>query len=424
MLRVATALMMLGLALIAAPSPAAAQEDVVELVGVVDVLEVSGLIDPIQVNSIERHLESAAADGALALVIQLNSTGVVVSDERYAELLDRIESSPVPVGVWIGQSGSTASGLSVLLTQAATLSSISPGSKIGNLGTEFLGASFDGPIADLHDRRIGADDAVEAGVVDVVSPTIGDFILAFEDRGITPVISEVVNADSDVPQRQLLVQARFAKLNLLDQLMHTVASPAVAYLLLLVGLTMIMLDFYTAGIGVAGVVGAVSLLLSAYGLGVVNTRPFGLVLLVLSILAFGVDVQTGIPRFWTGVGVITLVAGSFLLFDGHSLSWITLLVGVVLTVIFMVSGMPSLVRTRFSTTTIGREWMIGEMGVVTSPIAPDGTVRVREALWRARANRLTPLEVGERARVVAIEGTVLEVEPEEGGARDYREMRN
>jgi membrane-bound serine protease (ClpP class) len=94
-----------------------------------------------------------------------------------------------------------------------------------------------------------------------------------------------------------------------------------------------------------------------------------------------------------------------------------------LTIIFMISGMPSLVRTRFSTTTIGREWMIGEMGEVVTEVAPDGTVRVRDALWRARANRLTPLSVGDRARVVAIEGTVLEVEPEEGGARDYREMR-
>ncbi|MDG2262654.1 MAG: NfeD family protein, partial [Actinomycetota bacterium] len=154
-----------------------------------------------------------------------------------------------------------------------------------------------------------------------------------------------------------------------------------------------------------------------------NTRPLGLILIVLSVLAFGIDVQAGIPRFWTGVGVLGVIFGSFTLYDGHSMSWITLLVGVVLTIIFMISGMPSLVRTRFSTTTIGREWMIGEMGEVVTEVAPDGTVRVRDALWRARANRLTPLSVGDRARVVAIEGTVLEVEPEEGGARDYREMR-
>jgi len=421
--RVAIALLTLCAGLLVSMASASAQDDSPELVGVVDILQVSGLIDPIQVSSIERHLVSAVQDDALALVIQLNSTGVVVSDERYAELLDKIEASPVAVGVWVGESGASVTGLSVLLTQVADISGIAPGAKIGNIESEFLGAGLDGPVADLFDRRLEDDEAVAAGIVHVVAPTIGDFVLAFEDRGLTPVISQVVNADTDTPQRELLVQARFNKLSLLDQLMHTVASPAVAYLLVLIGLTMIMLDFYTAGIGVAGVVGAVSLLLAAYGLGTVNTRPLGLILIVVSVFAFGIDVQAGIPRFWSGVGVLTLIVGSFTLYDGHSMSWITLLVGIVLTIIFMISGMPSLVRTRFSTTTIGREWMIGEMGEVVTDISPDGTVRVRDALWRARANRLTPLSVGDRARVVAIEGTVLEVEPEEGGARDYREMR-
>ncbi|MFN7151921.1 MAG: NfeD family protein, partial [Microthrixaceae bacterium] len=55
---------------------------------------------------------------------------------------------------------------------------------------------------------------------------------------------------------------------------------------------------------------------------------------------------------------------------------------------------------------------------------PDGRVLIRGALWRARTNRATPVHAGERIRVVAIDGLVLEVEPEEGGAIDYREMRN
>jgi len=416
--------MIIGLTLLGSGSSASSQESDVELVGVVDVLEVSGLIDPIQVNSIEKRLAKAEADGALGFVIQLNSTGVVVDEARFAEVLDRLDQSPINVGVWVGQSGNSSSGLSVLLTQAADLSGIAPNARIGDVGSTFMDQPLGGVLVQISDRRLLDDDAVAAGIVDVVAPTLGDFILAFEDTGLTGVISRVVTDDDGLPKRQLLVQTRFSKLSLLDQLFHTVASPAVAYLLLLIGLTMIMLDFYTAGVGVAGLTGAVSLLLAAYGLGVVNTRPVGLVLLVLSVLAFGVDVQTGVPRFWTGVGIVALVVGSFTLYDGHSLSWITLLVGVVLTILFMISGMPSLVRTRFSTTTIGREWMVGELGDVVEEIAPDGTVRVRDALWRARANRLTPLSVGDTARVVAIEGIILEVEPEEGGAVDYREMRN
>jgi membrane-bound serine protease (ClpP class) len=56
-------------------------------------------------------------------------------------------------------------------------------------------------------------------------------------------------------------------------------------------------------------------------------------------------------------------------------------------------------------------------------VSPDGTVLIRGALWRARTNRATPIEEGDSIRVVAIDGLTLEVEPEEGGAIDYREMR-
>jgi membrane-bound serine protease (ClpP class) len=112
-----------------------------------------------------------------------------------------------------------------------------------------------------------------------------------------------------------------------------------------------------------------------------------------------------------------------LLFKRFNPSWITWLAAVVGAVLTFVSGMPAMVRTRFSTPTIGREWMIGELGLAISGINPDGTVSVRSARWPARTNRATPISAGNRVRVVGIEGVVLEVEPETGGAKDYRERR-
>ena len=140
-------------------------------------------------------------------------------------------------------------------------------------------------------------------------------------------------------------------------------------------------------------------------------------------VAFGVDLQTGIPRFWTFAGSLLLVAGSLRLFGSHETNWLTISVGIGLTLAFVLSGMPALIRTRYGTTTLGREWMIGQMAVAATDLTPEGTVTFRNAQWRARVNRLTPLNEGEPARIVALEGLVLEVEPEEGGAIDYREMR-
>jgi len=65
--------------------------------------------------------------------------------------------------------------------------------------------------------------------------------------------------------------------------------------------------------------------------------------------------------------------------------------------------------------------MIGEICTAETNVDPDGVVRVRDALWRARTNRATPITKGAGVRVAEIEGLVLEVEPEEGAARDYRE---
>ena len=67
--------------------------------------------------------------------------------------------------------------------------------------------------------------------------------------------------------------------------------------------------------------------------------------------------------------------------------------------------------------------MIGEMGTAVVDVDPDGVVRVRDAQWRARTNRATPIKAGDAIRVVEVDGPMLEVEPEAGGARDYREQR-
>jgi membrane-bound serine protease (ClpP class) len=162
---------------------------------------------------------------------------------------------------------------------------------------------------------------------------------------------------------------------------------------------------------------------------VLPTRTWALVLVLLSMLAFAVDVQVGIPRFWTGVGISGTIVASLFLFEnlpGTSLrpSWIALLAGIGGVTLTFIVGMPNMVRTRFATPTIGREWMIGEQGVAISDVDPEGIVEVGEGRWRALTNRATPVRVGERIRVAAIDGVTLEVEPLEGAARDYRDRRD
>jgi membrane-bound serine protease (ClpP class) len=121
--------------------------------------------------------------------------------------------------------------------------------------------------------------------------------------------------------------------------------------------------------------------------------------------------------------MILFTVASVFLYRDLRLSWITLFFGIASVAMTFVVGMPSMTRTRFATPTIGREWMIGEMGVAVSTLSPDGVIELGTAKWRARTNRATPIAAGQPIRVVGIDGVTLDVEPESGGAKDYRERR-
>jgi membrane-bound serine protease (ClpP class) len=365
------------------------------------------LLDPVLVDFVEETVEAADACGAIAVILQLNSSGAVVDRGRFDALLATIRAADVPVTVWVGPSGAQAGDEAVELVEAADVSALSPGSRLRPAGAPSLSSTeaADADITDFGGRQ---------------AATIGDFVVNLADHGFEVEILE--RDEGDEIRREPVTRTRFAALSLVDQLAHTVASPPVAYLLFAMGMALLVFELYTAGIGVAGVVGAVFVILGSYGLSVLPARPLGVALLVLAIFGFAVDVQTGVPRIWTAIGTLTFVTGSLLLYeDGVALSWITLVLAVGGILLFMLGGMPAMVRSRFSTPTIGREWMIGEEGVARTAVAPDGTVDVRDAPWRARTNRATPIAPGDPVRVASIDGLVLEVEPLTGAARDHRE---
>ena len=84
--------------------------------------------------------------------------------------------------------------------------------------------------------------------------------------------------------------------------------------------------------------------------------------------------------------------------------------------VFLLPGLAAVIRARFSTPTIGREWMVGEEGVAQVAFDPEGVVTVRGAPWRARATRAADVAAGDVVRVASVMGLMLEVEPVEAPA--------
>ncbi len=415
----------------------------------IDVVQIEGYLDPPNVSLILDAIEEANARRSTLLILQVKSSGAIDTDIE--EVVRAIQRSRVPVAVWVGPSGADAKGAATILLQAAHLAFISPGSGAGPgqpVRLDDPGATTRAGVADrlatlagrngrdpegarkLASVRLGSSATRGVGATNGVRPTIGELIVQLDGKQVTTAAGEltlstatVIGAGKD-RRRQPNQEVVFNRLGLGESLLHRLISPSIAYFLIVVGLALIVFEFYTASIGLAGLVGALCLIGAFVGFSHLPVHWWALGLLFVSLFGFAIDVQAGGLGVWTLIATVCLVTGSWFLYGGDSQlrpAWWVFVVVIGGTMLFMLGGMTAMIRSRFSTPTVGREGMIGEDGLAEVAVDPDGVVLIRGARWRARTNRATPIEAGQPVKVVSVEGLVLEVEPPEGGAQDYRE---
>ena len=345
--------------------------------GYVEVFEVSGLLDDVLADALENAIQDAQRNGANGLILQVNSKQAVIPNARLIEIANQIQSSNIPVDVWVGPSGSTAQGKVAQLVLIADSLGVSIGSSVGKTGqqiftSEQFGFDWEQKNNLLTNTILGWDQAIESNLVECdrvlidelgksltekeqlarcANPTLGDFLVNRES-----FISEVIETDGG-PRLSPLTKPKINRLNLIDQLMHTVASPPVAYLLLISGLALILFEFFSIGIGIAGVIGAISFSLSTYGLAILPFRTWALVLIIFSMFAYAIDIQTVVPRVWTLIGQISFTLGTIFLYPAANvqMSWIPMSVGITGMLVLMARGMPIMIRGRFATTEIERK---------------------------------------------------------------------
>ncbi len=369
--------------------------------GLAIVAKVDGLIDGIVADFIEESIQNAEKENALILVLQINSPNVVISASRFEQLRQSLINAPLPIASWVGPSGARATGKVAELISLTNPVGMAPGARIGNTD------SYPG----LENRTVGYTESLELGIVNFETPTIGDLLIQIEGFESKEVLADEDCVIDCLIRLEPVSRVRFTRLSFLDQAFHAIASPPIAYLLFGFGLALIVLEYYTAGVGISGVIGASAFLFGTYGLIVLPTNFWACLLLILGIFGFAIDVQTGVPRVWTLIGIGAYLTGSlFLYHSGISLSWILLLIGPGGMALTMIGALPALVRSRFTTPTIGREWMIGEMGSVVEKLNPDGIVKINQALWRARTWRASPIQAGEKVKITGIQNLMLEVD--------------
>ncbi len=394
----------------------------------VRIIEVSGLLDAVLTDFLLSEIDRAEEQGALAIVLQVDSLGAVVDDDRFAELATRLRDTTVQTGYWVGPSGSAAEGATAELSSVVDLVGVAGGSRIGKTGESRLPAGFEPAFGSaterLRDQVIGAREAMDLGIADEPDPSL---VTEIPGEGVTD--DPLVAIQSTLPtflvglegydlQQNAAgdtvssVNQEFLKIPITSQIFHTVASPEITYLFFTGGLGLLLFELFTAGVGVAGVLGLLMTLAGTYGLATLPFRTVGLVCLVLSFFAMAIDVQTNLPRAYTIVGLGLFTLGTFFIWDGITMSWVTGAVGIVGAILYAYLGMPTMVRTRFSSPVIGRRWMVGSQAMALTDLEQglSGEVKMSDARWSATAAE-GKIAAGQTVKVVATKGVQLVVEP-------------
>jgi len=420
-LRGALVMLWMGLWAVASAVPVDASQGA----GVVDVVEVSGPIDRRLVSFVE---DTVAESGAVLIVLQLDSAAAV--DSVAQRLVALAADAPVPLAVWVGPEPARAYGAAAQVLAAAPIRGAAPGVKVGNLAPTVAGSgesaasvaeAFPQVPSELIEGRTEVEDPI-SGLVDIVSPSIGQFVVGLdgmqvEVRGVTVTLetarvdvaddgSEVVTPSADV---------RFRKPGLIDRTLRLAIQPEAAFLFLVAGLALVAFEFYAAGPGIAAAVGVASLLIAGYGLAVLPVNWWAVAATVAGVGAYTVDFQRNDLGWRSLLGTALLAYGGLRLVEAApqmGVLWWPVALVVLAAMLWFGVALTTVVRSRFSTVTIGREHLVGRTGRAESALDPEGVVVVDGARWRARARRAARIAAGDRVVVAGVDGVVLDVEPE------------
>ena len=408
-MRFARFLILLGLVGMAA-LPLAGQTDE----GVVEFVDLSGILDERILNFAIDSISHAAQRGDTEIVVlQIDSPGVVGSEETLEELIELISSPPLPVATWIGPAPARAFGGAGLLVLGAEVRFAAPGSEIG-----FLSPAVAGGVSAEGDGRLQDDVADTGDVADIevssmtaaprqVVQLLDGRTVAF--AGGERVLSTLVRVDGGDTIATVVRSPGWW-----DGFLRLASTPDAVFFLLVAGLTVAAFEFYAIGPGIAAGVAATCLFLASYGMAVLPVRWWAVALTLVSTWVLTVAYQRGSVLALDLIGLAGLTVAGFKFTDAAP-QFSPGVPGTLLTVasaaFFFLLAMPTVARSRFSTRTIGRDHLVGRDGRAVSDFSPDGVVEVDGARWRATAHREAGIREDDPVVVTAVEGWFLEVSP-------------
>jgi membrane-bound serine protease (ClpP class) len=413
----------------------------------VDVLSVNGTVNPSLVRYLDRGISKAEKDGAVACVIELDTPGGLLSSTE--DIVRRISEATVPIVVYVPR-GSWAASAGAFIALSADVAAMAPGSVIGastpiaggggelsederakavNLASHWMKS-----IAEEHGRN---EDAAMKAVTEAASFSPGEASgiedLSSFNQGILhverlnpPLIDDagaadvqdlvdrlqagIVLADGTAFSLPQDVGLKNVDMTEMERFLMAISDPTIAYMLLSIGMLGLLIELLHPGVILPGVLGGVCLLLGVYSLGVLEANYAGLLLMALAFALFVAEVFTPTFGLLFAGGMVSLVAGSLILFSGTPFEvnpWVMgMVIGTIAVVFVLVVTV--IIRSQRMPVNTGREGLMGQTAVVRAALDPRGTVFVEGEIWNAwmEGGRADP---GEEVTVTGVDGLRLRV---------------
>jgi membrane-bound serine protease (ClpP class) len=399
--------------------------------GDIHVIEVAEAISPGAADFIKRSIKEASETEAACIIIEMDTPGGFFQATR--EIVMAIMASRVPVVVHVTPSGARAASAGVLITIAADIAVMAPGTNIGaahpvnamggkdiegDMSTKVINdmvanarsiAEKRGRNADWVEKAIRESasvtetEALEKNVIDLIAGSRQELIRKIDGRQIKD------KGTLNVAQAEIKV----VKETFRTKILKFISDPTIAFVLVMIALAGLYFEFSHPGAIFPGVVGGIALILAGFAFQVLPVNYAGVLLIILAFIFFIMEIKITSYGLLSVAGVISLMLGAIMLFKGDNsdmqVSWSVLIPILVAVSAFFVAVAALAFKAQKAKPQTGTQGIVGEIGVVKQAIDPEGKVFVHGELWNATSK--VAIAADTKVRIVSVEKLLLEVEP-------------
>jgi membrane-bound serine protease (ClpP class) len=406
------------------------------------VLRIDGEIEPILAQYIVNGIQKAGRDHAGLVLITMNTPGGLDTSMRM--IVEAILGSSIPVAIYVAPSGVRAASAGFFILESADIAAMAPGTntgaaspvfemfgqtvqidetmrkKVTNDASAFLrsyitkrGRNTDLAVTAVTEAKAFSDqEALDGRLIDLVASSEDDLLLKLNGRQITRF---------DGSKEQLTLShpvLREVQMTPREKLLTRIVEPNVAFVLLIVGVLGLYVEFNHPGMFAPGVIGGIAILLALLAFQQLPVTLIGIALIVLALSLFVLEAKFPTHGVLGIGGTVALILGAIMLvqspWTGMGVRLSTAMVVAIPFAVIATILMRAVLRSRSWKRATGREELLGEEGEVTEPVGVSpaiGMVRVHGELWRAAAVNGGSIPKGARVRVRSIHGLTLDVEP-------------